>query len=93
MDTRQMRENLGQPHNRHVSGIHQEFASGSLHFLAAHAEKVCRGKKLFQRTDKLSAIGVAGGLPGGEQERSWGILARVDAVFSCFRAKILNFKF
>jgi hypothetical protein len=88
-----MRENFSQSHNRYVFGVYQEFASGSLHFLAAHAEENCRGKKLLQSTDKLSAIRVARGLPGGEQKRSWRILARVDTVFSCFRAKILNLKF
>src|SRR5579864_670218 len=47
-NSRKMRDHLGQPYYGDLTGINQEFASGSAHSVAPHAEKFRAGSKLLK---------------------------------------------
>ena len=48
VDARQMADNLGNAHNRHVFRTDDAFQTGIRHALAAHAEEACRFSGLCQ---------------------------------------------
>ena len=72
VDLRDMAQDLGDAHDGDVFGADDALLARSLHRAAAEAGEGGCGQMLAKVLDELGAVGLAGGLAGGEEDaRGW----------------------
>jgi hypothetical protein len=65
-------EDFGHAHDRYVFGTDDLLLVLAGHLGAAQASEVCVGKSSAEGSDELGAVGVTGGLAGGEEDARVG---------------------